>query len=256
MAESESDILPVYLSFPTFQSAVNNLRSHGLPPKLDRSAWGSRSGAEQGQIISAFKFLGFIDSEGNTQASLRKYVDAEENSEEEKQLMAEMLKARYSRLFESVDLQSATPKQLIDAIASYGTSGATKDRAVRFFLKAADHAKVPLSSRLTTGMRSRSTGSANGNNSEDSSGSASRQQRRKRTKPAVTGCPSNDGEEESATGNAVKTIELRESGGTLTLSGTFNAFELDGEDRKLVYDIIDLMKRYEKGANTGSEFAK
>ena len=34
--------------------------------------------------------------------------------------------------------------------------------------------------------------------------------------------------------------------GELTLSGTFNAFELDTEERKLVYEIIDLMKQHEE----------
>jgi hypothetical protein len=51
-----------------------------------------------------------------------------------------------------------------------------------------------------------------------------------------------DDEENSS--EAVKTIPLRS--GELTLSGTFNAFELDTEERKLVYEIIDLMKQHEE----------
>ena len=55
-------------------------------------------------------------------------------------------------------------------------------------------------------------------------------------------------------GNAVKTITLRNVSGELTLSGTFKPFELDGDERKLVYDITDLMKAYEK-KETASEYA-
>ena len=63
--------VPVYLSFKTFQSAIQNLRTHGLPNNIDRSTFDSRSGQEQTQIISAFKFLGLIDENNNTQETLR-----------------------------------------------------------------------------------------------------------------------------------------------------------------------------------------
>jgi hypothetical protein len=56
--------------------------------------------------------------------------------------------------------------------------------------------------------------------------------------------------EEKPSGSAVKTVKLGDTGGTLTLSGTFNPLELDGDERKLVYDIVDLMKQYEQKAKT------
>jgi len=250
MADTETDILPVYLSFSTFQSAVNNLRAHGLPPKLDRSAWGSRSGAEQGQIISAFKFLGFIDKDGRTQETLRILVDAKENSDQERVLLAEILLSRYSSLFSSLDLKTATPKQVVDAIGNYGTTGATKDRAVRFFLKAAEHSRIDLSTRLTNGMRSRGSSGGNNNNLEDGIPPGTQPPPRGRKRRARVSVLADDAEPEvvTKTGNAMKTIELRGAGGTLTLSGTFNPFELDGDDRALVYDIIDLMKAYDRGS--------
>ncbi len=63
--------VPVYLPFKSFQSAVQSLRTHGLPSALDRTAFGSRSGADQVQILSAFKFLGLIDDANRTQPILR-----------------------------------------------------------------------------------------------------------------------------------------------------------------------------------------
>jgi hypothetical protein len=62
-----------------------------------------------------------------------------------------------------------------------------------------------------------------------------------------------EGHEEKPSGSAVKTVRLRDTEGTLTLSGTFNPLELDGDERKLVYDIVDLMKQYEQKTKKASE---
>ena len=43
----------------------------------------------------------------------------------------------------------------------------------------------------------------------------------------------------------MKVIELPQAGGNLTLSGTFNPFELVGSERDLVYSIIDRMQEFE-----------
>ncbi len=47
-------------------------------------------------------------------------------------------------------------------------------------------------------------------------------------------------------GTAMKTIELPNAGGSLTLSGTFNTFELAGDERALVFGVIDQMKAFEE----------
>jgi hypothetical protein len=241
MLQSEADIFPVYVSFPTFQSAINNLRAHGLPPKLDRSAWSSRSGAEQGQIVSALKFLGLIDKDGNTQQALRDFVSKTENSDDERRLLSELLKARYQKIFSGLDLKTATPKQLEDAIGEYGPTGATRDRAIRFFVKAAEQAKIPLSPRLTRKLRSRT--SAPLGNAEPSNDGSVPPRARKRKRGSGSEPQKNANENYS---NAMKTVTLRLAGGELALSGTFNALELEGDERKLVYDIVDLMKKYER----------
>ena len=50
----------------------------------------------------------------------------------------------------------------------------------------------------------------------------------------------------------MKTVELANAGGQLTLSGTFNPFELTGKERQLVYDIIDKMKELEDSKDNTS----
>jgi hypothetical protein len=248
------ELFPLYLPFTTFRSAVQMLRSHGLPQKLDRTAWNSRSGGEQKQLISGFRFLKLIDSNDLTQDVLKELVGAAENTDQEKQILNALLRASYAKVFE-LDLKTATMGQVAEKIGSYGPTGATRDRAVRFFLKAAQHCGIPLSPRLTEGMRSTSDSNAPASGDETTPPAPpapSRQRRRRRPAtmptPVVPLTP-----QEQSTGTAVKVVTLREIGGTLTLSGTFNAFELDGEERKLVYDIIDLMKKYDLNAKPASE---
>jgi hypothetical protein len=242
------EAIPVYLSFTTFRSAVQSLRTHGLPDKLDRTAWASRSGGEQNQIINAFKFLGLIDGSENTQPSLKKLVDAQENTEQEKTVISALLHEKYKKMF-AMNLETATAGQVADAIGSYGPTGATRDRAVRFFLKAAYHCGVPLSSRLTAGMRSKDL--SDPSDSDDTGPIPQPTPRRRRRRASVNETP--EQQENEISGKAVKTIDLRETSGSLTLSGTFNAFDLAGEERKLVYDIIDLMKTYEQKKGKASE---
>jgi hypothetical protein len=234
---------PVYLSFTTFRSSVQSLRTHGLPDKLDRTAWQSQSGAAQSQIISAFKFLGLIDESGNTQPVLRKLVDTAEYSKEEKQVLGDILRDRYEGVF-ALNLKTATIGALAEVIGAYGATGATRDRAVRFFIKAASHCGVEMSSRLTKGLRSRSEYVTTGESENTTAISPAPQATRRRRRHPNTDLP--DRQSGIPSGKAVKTITLRNVTGELTLSGTFNPFELDGDERKLVYDIIDLMKAYEQ----------
>ena len=220
-----STTLPPYLPFKTFQSAVQNLRAHGLPGgKLDKTTWHSRSSIDQASILGAFKFLGLVDESEHVQPILEKLVNVPENSDEEKAVLSELLRTAYLRAFE-INLKTATPKQLDEAIASLGVTGATRDRAVRFFLKAANYCGFELSSRLTSGLRSRTESSTSGAEETDGGATSTRHRRRRRTNLSE---PENN---EAPSSEAVKTISLK--GGELTLSGTFNPFELDTDERKL-----------------------
>jgi hypothetical protein len=243
----QKSTVPVYLSFKTFQSAIQSLRVHGLPDNLDRTAFGSRSGAEQTQILSAFRFLGLLNDKDQTQDALRTLVTFDENSNEEKQVFAEILKEKYANAF-ALNLEAATPAQLDRAIGDYGATGATRDRAVRFFIKAAEHCAIKLSSRLTARKpRSASTASGNG---EDTTAADTGSQREGRSthKHRKVEPPS-----PITAGSAIKSITLPGVDGTLTISGNFNFFGLVEDERKLVFDIIDLMNGFEKAHPTEDE---
>jgi hypothetical protein len=245
-----ADAVPMYLAFTTFRWALQSLRTHGLPEKVDRTAWASRSGGEQSQLLSGFKFLGLIDSTTSTQPVLKQLVEAPENSQQEKEILGTVLRQGYASVFE-LDLKTATIGQVQEKIGLYGPTGETRKRAARFFLKAAQYCGSDLSSRLTGGLRTRSEESSD--NAEETSATPpsapARPRRRRRTVTPLAAV----GVEEKPSGSAVKTVKLGDTGGTLTLSGTFNPLELDGDERKLVYDIVDLMKLYEQKTKTASE---
>src|ERR1019366_6731834 len=173
-----------YVAFKSFCSAVQGLRVHGLPSTLNRTAWESRSGAEQSQILGTLTFLGLINDKGETQPSLKQLVGITENSDEERRFYASLLRSRYDNVFK-LDLQNETPKQLEDAIGELGVSGNVRDRAVRFFLKAAVYAKIPLSSRLTAKMRDLPTTTQADDNENPGTPKTNGKPRKKRKTPAT-----------------------------------------------------------------------
>lgn len=247
-----NELAPPYLAFTTFQAAIDNLRTHGLPDPIDRTTWDSRSGSDQVQIFGALRFLGLLGDGNHPTDTLRGLVDASPNTPAEKGLVKTLVLNRYTKVFDRLDLKTATPGQLEEAIGSYGIGGRTKERAVRFFLKAANHAGIELSSRLTKNLRSRPSSTANGITEEESANGENpatpSPQRPSRKRRRSTSTPQNtipaEGNQ-SVTGNAMKTVTLPGVKGTLTISGTFNAFGLSGDERKLVYDIIDMMNAFE-----------
>jgi hypothetical protein len=231
--------VPPYLPLKTLLSGVDNLRAHGLPSKLDRSAWSGRSGADQSAIFGAMKYLGLLDVNGNTQQALRDLTDAGAATPEEKRILASVLKEAYRPVF-ALDLTSATPKQVTDAIGQCGTTPSTKLRAVRFFLKAAAYSNIKLSTRLSRGMRERSSNPIpNEPQPPLDNGDTTKTKRRRR----VTRIPDQIAPPSDAT--AMKhTIQLSNVDGPLTLMGNFNALRLVGKERELVFKIIDLMDAY------------
>jgi len=248
MATENTTRTAPYVAFKSFCSAVQSLRSHGLPPTLNRTAWESRSGAEQSQILGALKFLGLTDDKGATQDSLKQLVALTENSDEERQFYASLLRTSYDTVFK-LDLQTETPKQLEDAIGQYGVSGKVKDRAVRFFLKAALFARIPLSSRLTADMRDLSSSEPDA--AETPVAPKTNGKTRKKRAPRIGVPPVTSNTPDRSAGTS-KTVRLK-SGGTLTLSHTLELFSLNTEDRKFVFDLIDKLDGYAQPAEESGQ---
>ena len=180
-----------------------------------------------------------------------KYAAA--GSPEEKTIWNDLLRSRYAKVFD-VDLSSATPNQLAEAIAAYGNpTGIIKKRAIRFFLKTAQYAGVVASARLVKDLPDCGTDSpgTQATPQEPTNGGGSKPKKKRRTAPPLENKPADT--PVGTGGLAMKTIALAVAGGTLTLNGTFNPFALVGYERELVYSIIDKMCDYESKAKPDSE---
>lgn len=227
----DKNIAAVYASWTTFLNSLDQLKN-GVPGQIDRTVFPGMAGGIQSQLFSGFKFLGLTGEFGKPTEMMRRLAVADE--ETRKALMAEILRDRYAKVF-ALDLKQATLAQVLQVLGeSYGVGGDTRDRALRFFLAAAEFAGIELSSfikgaKRTTGPRK---GKANGQG-----------------KQPRTGSISGDDEEEDlvpdpASGTS-KTIKLK-SGGTVTVSASLDVFSLKPDDREFVFGLIDKLNAYEE----------
>jgi hypothetical protein len=198
-----------YVPFRTFLSAIETLE-RGCPNQLDRSVWPSYSGAIQGQLLGAFRFLGLMDENQCLTAGLRDLIARKDNR---RALLRRLLEAKYADLI-GLDLTRASPRQLDEAVRQYGLNGATHKKAVSFFLQAAQYAGLPLSVLL----RARTRGGGG--------------PRKHRPAAAPVDVPA-----------ISKSIELK-SGGVVTLTAAVDFFSISAEDRSFVFELIDRIQGY------------
>ncbi len=206
-----------YVPFKTFLTAVEGFE-RGLPRQLDRSLWPSYSGAIQGQLLGAFRFLGLID-DANCPTQEMKELAA--GRERRRAILRGLLERRYAALV-ALDLARCSPRQLDDAVREFGLTGATHKKAMSFFLQAATYAGLPLSPLLKG--KTRKTPAAP-RRSEPA------------PKPPVAETPA----------AMSKSVRLK-SGGAITVTASVDLFGLDAADRAFVFSLIDKLKEYESTA--------
>lgn len=147
---------PVYVPYATFLSALDNLRTHGIPGtgKIDKTLWDTQSGAIQGQLLIAFRFLGLIDEQNKVLSPLPPLAAA--SAEERKPMLKKIMEEKYKSVL-SRDLNTISQGQLEEAFRAFNISGSTLVRAIRFFVKACQEVGIPISKRVSE--KTRSTGS-------------------------------------------------------------------------------------------------
>lgn len=224
-----------YLPFKTFLNSLDTF-SQGLPNWLDRTIWKSQSGVTQGLIMNTYRFLGLVDESDCATEALQEMVA---HPEQRSSVLRGLLERTYGYQF-GLDFTTTTPKLLEDMFVDcYAVTGATKQKAITFFLKAARFANITLSPFLLGQIRNTSS-------------------RRRRTKGRDAAPPAARENVNSANGwEAVNTsppppsstdvthkIELT-SGGTLTVSISANPFKMPQQDREFVFSVIDKLQQYE-----------
>ena len=224
---SKSSTPAAYLSFKTFLGAIEALE-HGIPKQIDRTIWRSQSGVIQSQIMMALRFVGFVDENDAPTPALHRFV---ENKERRPEMMASLLRHSYRDIIDR-DLTKMSPKMLSDAMEQYNVSGDTKRSAVRFFLRAAQFADLPMHPLLSGQMRN-----SPGN----------RKKRAPANKRSVDSYSqfvvTPNSTESGVTARNTRSIQLS-SGGTVTLSLSYDPFALSAEDRQFVFELVDKLKAY------------
>lgn len=143
--------LPPYVPWRTFKNFIDGLRSN-MPTRIDKSLMGSMSGATQGQLISALRFMGLTADNGSPTPRLREFVTAD--GEDRAQKLSDMLFDAYRTILDAaVDpgepdfnfLDNGTYRQLSDAFAATGATGDTLRKCIAFFLQLARDADLEFS---------------------------------------------------------------------------------------------------------------
>lgn len=229
--------LPPYLPYRTFLTFLDHLRAIGMPSHIDKSVMTNLSGAMQSWLKSSLRYMQLVNTEDVPSPMLTKL--AESQGDDRKALLLTLFKQSYAFLDGNIDLKNTTPQKLRTAIVDLGAQGETVEKIMAFMVAMAKDANVPLSTLLT--KRAPSV----------------RKPRQKTTSApkADRHAANDDGDDDEldpAPTAAMKTITLPKSGGTITLSGDINLFELAGAERDLVFALIDTMRKFED-ENGGSE---
>jgi len=220
MADPERAAAAVYVSWKTFQNALDQLSKAELPNVIDKTVFPGMAFSIQNQLFTGMRFLGLIDDKNRPTDQLEKLSTYDEQAR--KALLKQILQNKYSDLF-ALNLKKTTPDEFKSKMAdAYGVSGETRDRAVRFFVGAAEYLAIEMSSLFSS---KKSIG-----------GTRPPKKRPMPRKVSIT----ETAVEPSGTS---KTVHLQ-SGGTLTLSATLDLFSLNADDRKFVFEFIDKLDGY------------
>jgi len=130
----KDNINPPYGSVNRLRSMFELFSTHNFP-QITSSFLKSRgfSGSDAFQTISALKFLGILDSEGNKTEKMSKL---QLKGEQRTQSIQEILKSSYAKLFETVEEPNKMSKDDLynDFISIYGLSSRLASTSVPNFL--------------------------------------------------------------------------------------------------------------------------
>ncbi len=142
---------PPYVSWKTFINFLDWLGEVGVPSRFDRSFWGQKlSGAYGSQVILALRYFELLDAKNRPHPDLE--VLATE-PDKRKEALRGLITQKYSDVLKDIDLERATAGELIERFRRYPISGETFNKALNFFVHAAQYADIPVSQHITNRPR-------------------------------------------------------------------------------------------------------
>lgn len=155
---TEPNLNPPYVAYRTFRTFLESL-SVSMPDRIDRSVFDSKfSGTATSQLISALRSLKLIDAEGHPSEALKLLARTE--GEQHHQVLEQILRSYYTPVFR-LDLERATKAQFREAMREFGCTESMQIKCESFFIHAARHAGIPLSTYLTSNRKSGSRSRSN-----------------------------------------------------------------------------------------------
>ncbi len=154
---TEPNLNPPYVAYRTFRTFLESLTIN-MPDRIDRSVFDSKfSGTATSQITSALRSLRLVDAEGRPSDDFKLLVRTE--GEQHHRILEKILRSYYTPVFR-LDLERATKAQFREAMREFGCTESMLIKCETFFIHAATHAGIPLSTYLRShrksGARSRS----------------------------------------------------------------------------------------------------
>ena len=123
-----------------------------MPDRIDRSVFDSKfSGTATSQINSALRSLKLIDAEGRPSEALKLLARTE--GEQHHKVLEQILRNYYTPVFR-LDLERATKAQFREAMREFGCTESMLIKCETFFIHAATHAGIPLSTFLRSHRKS------------------------------------------------------------------------------------------------------
>ena len=95
------------------------------------------------QLMTALRFLGLMDEGNRPNEKLVRMVQSE--GREWQETLKGIVRDRYAFVFESLELERATPAQLGEKFKEQGAEGDVGRKCIAFFVAAANDANIPLS---------------------------------------------------------------------------------------------------------------
>lgn len=142
---------PPYISFSTFVTFISELKTNGLPPRIDSSVLKRFSGGVQTQLMSALKYLSLLSDDKKPAGVLPQLVEAYGDDAEFKKILGMVIRGQYSFL-NTLDLNTATPTMFAEAFrTTFGGQEATLAKCRIFYLQAAKYVGIELGPRITAG---------------------------------------------------------------------------------------------------------
>lgn len=249
--ETGSVRTPPYISFQTFLTLIEDLKTNGLPPRIDRSVLKRFSGGVGGQLQVALKSLGLSDETNVPTDRLARMVETF-GTEAFKSVLRESLAYGYPFLA-NFDLKNGTPSMFVEAFRK--ATSAREDvlqKCRRFYIYAAQFCGVEIGPRLTAGAASQSARTTG-------AGAGYKRRATKRTSDAATTeavhanmhRPAAVGNEGFGGAHPLTSDRFSDADAMAMLIAKMDMAKMTDEEQSAVWTLLRYLKRREAEARAG-----